>query len=200
MNATPHDILQFWFGAPADARVVAERQRKLWWSKNEAVDALVRERFGVAIDAAASGALDGWTATPDGLLALILLTDQFPRNARRGTPGAFGCDPAARRFCRLGLERGDDLALRPIERVFHYLPLEHSESLPDQDEAVRRFAALRDAVPEDDREPFDGYLDFARRHRAVIARFGRFPHRNAILGRASTAEETAFLAQPGSGF
>lgn len=200
---TPETIHRFWFGDNTenlDDAEIAERQSRLWWSKHADADTQIRERFGLLIDAACSGMLDDWAATPRGLLALILLTDQFPRNAWRETPAAFAADPTARRFCRFGREKGFDTMLRPVERVFHYIPLEHSEVLADQDEAVRLFKGLVDAAPPDHAKVFDGFLDYAVRHRDIIARFGRFPHRNAILGRTSTLEETEFLAGPGSRF
>lgn len=193
-------IYRFWFGEGAeelDDEAIAARQAKLWWSKNAALDAEVRKRFAPLIDAAVRGELDDWTATPRTLLALVLLTDQFPRNAYRGTPTAFAADATARRFCRIGLARQYDCVLRPVERVFHYLPLEHSEAIDDQEDAVRLFEALALNAPQ---PAILRNLDFALRHRDVIARFGRFPHRNAILDRDSTPEESAFLAEPGSRF
>lgn len=196
----PASIHRFWFGDDADQlddETIATRQRKLWWSKDDLLDAQVRQRFDSHIEAAVRGELDDWAETPHGVLALILLTDQFPRNAFRGTPAAFSADETARRFCRNSLARQFDTALRPVERVFHYLPLEHSEAIHDQREAVRLFTALAEAVPE---PGILSNLDFALRHRDVIERFGRFPHRNAILGRPSTLEETEFLSRPGSRF
>jgi uncharacterized protein (DUF924 family) len=204
LNAeTPATIHDFWFGpdaAAASDAVVAERQAALWWRKNPEVDAQMRLRFAASIAHAAQHALDDWAATPHGRLALILLTDQFTRNVYRNTPAAFAWDPLARAWCKDGLAAGMHRALRPIERVFFYLPLEHAEDLEDQERAVSLFRELLAEVPADERATFAGFLDFAERHRAVIARFGRFPHRNAILGRASTDEEVAFLAQPGSSF
>lgn len=196
----PASIHHFWFGDETDQlddETIAMRQRKLWWSKDDALDAQVRQRFASFTEAAVRGELDDWVATPHGVLALILLTDQFPRNAYRGTAAAFSADQAARRFCRSGLTRQFDAVLRPVERVFHYLPLEHSEAIDDQREAVRLFTALAEAVPE---PAIQSNLDFALRHRDVIERFGRFPHRNSILGRLSTPEETEFLSRPGSRF
>jgi len=194
-------VLAFWFGDMSGPdHAIAQRQAGLWWSKDEAVDARIRERFEVAVRAAADGRLSQWRASPEGWLALIVLTDQFPRNIHRGTPGAFAFDPRAREIAREGLDAGWDESLRPVQRVFAYLPLEHAEDMALQREAVERFTALASQVPPEDREAFDGYLDFARRHLEVIERFGRFPHRNAILGRESTPAERAFLQQPGSSF
>lgn len=196
----PATIIEFWFGLDADDKLTADRQAKLWWSKNEALDAGMRERFGPWLEQAAAHRLDGWAETAAGRLALILLTDQFPRNIHRGTPQSFAYDALARTWCKEGLREGVQAKLRPIERVFFYLPLEHSESLADQEQAVALFAELLEGVPEAQRETFRGYYDFAVRHREVISRFGRFPHRNQILGRESTPEELVFLQQKGSSF
>jgi uncharacterized protein (DUF924 family) len=152
------------------------------------------------MDTAAAGKLDDWAQHARGRLALILLFDQFPRNMYRDTPRAFACDPLARRLALDGIAAGADRSLRAIERVFFYLPLEHSESVELQERSVTLFTALAAGVPGADRKTFAGYLDFAVRHRDVIHRFGRFPHRNHILDRDSTPEETAFLKQPGSSF
>jgi len=131
---------------------------------------------------------------------LILLLDQLPRAIRRDTPEAFEQDDAARKMATQGLESGADRLLRPIERLFFYLPFEHSEDLEDQDRSVELFRELALSVPEQQHPTFAAYVDYAKRHREVIARFGRFPHRNRILGRDSTDEEIAFLEQPGSSF
>jgi uncharacterized protein (DUF924 family) len=197
---TPFSIRQFWFGDSADDRDTSRQQASLWWSKNEALDRQVRQRFEATLTAAADSQLDAWAATPDGLLALILLTDQFSRNMYRGQARAFAFDALALRWCRLGLEQQFDQALRPIERVFLYLPLEHSEQLADQEQAVLLFGRLLSGVPAERQDIYSGYLDYARQHRNVIARFGRFPHRNAILKRPSTAAELEFLAGPRSSF
>lgn len=196
----PASIIEFWFGLDADDKLTADRQAKLWWSKNEMLDAAMRERFGPWLDKAAASRLDDWAESAAGRLALILLTDQFPRNIHRGTPQSFAYDALARAWCKEGLREGVHTTLRPIERVFFYLPLEHSESLADQEQAVALFAELLDGAPAAHRETFQNFYDFAVRHQEVIRRFGRFPHRNSILGRVSTAEEAAFLQQKGSSF
>jgi len=197
---TPDSLHTFWFGSDPDEATAIARQSPLWWGKSAETDSAIRERFGPLLNRAAAGELDHWRATPRGLLALTLITDQLPRNIHRGSPRAFDCDPLARAWCREAIERGADLSSRPMERVFFYLPLEHSEELADQLEAIRLFRDLADSVDVPLRPAFDGFLDYAIRHHAVIERFGRFPHRNAILGRASTAEELEFLQQPGSSF
>ena len=131
---------------------------------------------------------------------MIILADQFSRNMYRDTPRAFENDALALSWCKGGLESGVDRELRPIERVFLYMPLEHSESVEDQHRSVTMFTELAQSVPAQQRKLFDGYIDYAVRHRDIVQRFGRFPHRNAILGRESTEEEVAFLQQPGSSF
>ncbi len=184
------EVLAFWFGPDPSL----EGRRALWFGKDPATDALIRERFLATYTAAARGDLDAWMRTPDGALALIVVLDQFPRNLFRDTPAAFATDAYALDCARQVLERGWDVAMHPAQRLFLYLPFEHSEDLADQRRSVRLFAAL-DAAPG-----WADAFDYALAHYCVIRRFGRFPHRNAILGRASTAEETAFLAQPGSRF
>lgn len=194
------DVLDFWFGTGNDNSLIAQTRRKLWWSKDAAVDAGMRTRFGALVDAAAAGSHKDWAATPRGGLALILLFDQFTRNIHRDTPQAFACDALALQLARDLINTNADRKLRRIERVFCYLPLEHSESIDMQNRSVELFSALVAETPEYERDTFTGYADYAVRHRDIIARFGRFPHRNRILGRASTPEETEFLKQPGSSF
>ncbi|MGD2141563.1 MAG: DUF924 family protein [Burkholderiales bacterium] len=193
-------ILQFWFGSATDDLELAEQRAATWWKKNPEVDREIRERFAAALDDAANGKQDDWNASARGCLANIILADQFPRNMYRDTPRAFATDHLARTWCKDGLAAGFDRQLRPIERVFLYMPLEHSESIEDQQHCVALFSQLaRDVLPQQ-RKLFDGYVDYAVRHRDIVLRFGRFPHRNAILGRQSTDEEQAFLKQPGSSF
>jgi uncharacterized protein (DUF924 family) len=194
-----HDVLQFWFGDGDDAQIMA-RNATRWWRSDATVDAEIAQRFSALRKRAIAGELEDWGSSPQGQLALIVLVDQFSRNLFRRDPRAFEYDPLAQRWCRDGLATGADMLLRPIERVFFYLPLEHSESIADQDRAVQLFTRLRDEVAVALREPFANFLEYAQRHRDVIARFGRFPHRNAALGRTSSAEEIAFLQQPGSSF
>lgn len=197
---TPGSIRRFWFGDNNGDAAVAADKSSLWWSKNPETDALIRKRFEATVAMAGQRELDGWAATPEGRLALILLTDQFPRNIYRDSGKAFAFDALARAWCKEGLALGADAMLRPIERVFFYLPLEHSESVADQARAVELFQSLAAQSAPDAKASFDGFLDFARRHKIIIDRFGRFPHRNRLLDRASTPEEAAFLAQPGSSF
>jgi uncharacterized protein (DUF924 family) len=169
--------------------------RPEWFRKDDAFDAQVRERFGALLERGLRGELSAWAATPLGALAQVVLLDQLPRNAWRGTPRAFAGDMRALAAAQAMVAAGQDQALLPVQRAFVYLPFEHAESLPLQDEALRRFRRLAAQAPE-----MTEGLDYAERHRVIIERFGRFPHRNAILGRPSTAEELEFLKQPGSGF
>jgi uncharacterized protein (DUF924 family) len=190
--ATPASVIGFWFGA-ADA--LDDR----WFGGGPAFDREIAARFGADVDAALDGRLDGWAATPEGALALIVLLDQFTRNVHRGTPRAFAGDARALALARRMVAAGADLALPPLRRWFAYMPFEHAEDAAVQDEGVRLFERLA-ADAGVHREALADALAYARRHRDVVARFGRFPHRNDILGRASTAAEVEFLRQPGSRF
>lgn len=182
-------LLQFWFGDPP------LQPRPQWFAKDAAFDALIRERFGALIEAALRGELDAWQAQPLPALARLLLLDQFTRNVFRDTPRAFAGDAQALAAARAMVAHGQDQALAPVQRGFVYLPFEHAEDLQAQEEGLRLFAALTAADPAQ----ADSEL-WARKHHVIIERFGRFPHRNAILGRDSTAEEMEFLTQPYSRF
>ncbi|WP_426957142.1 DUF924 family protein [Muricoccus radiodurans] len=188
----PDDLLEVWFGGEPDL------SRESWFRVDPAFDASLRARFGAEADTAARGARDGWAETPRGALALCLLLDQVPRNIHRGRSAAFASDPHAREIARIAvLHARHDLRLTTVERVFLYLPFEHSEDIADQNLSVALFEGMRDD-PRHARP--GGTIDYAWRHRAVIGRFGRFPHRNAIVGRSSSAAERTYLATPGSGF
>jgi len=193
LPAEARAVLEYWFGAPGAPE--HGTQRTLWFDKDDAVDREIAQRFGALIEQALRGELDAWAARPAGALAQIIVLDQFTRNAFRDTPRAFAGDARALAAARALVEAQLDAALTPTERSFVYLPFEHAETLAMQDEAVRLFTRLVAVAPE-----LQSGLDYALRHRAIIARFGRFPHRNAVLGRLSTAEELAFLREPGSRF
>lgn len=192
------DVLRFWFGDAADDAEVARTQNDLWWNATPEVDRLVEQRFGALHARAAAGALAGWSAAPRGRLALILVLDQFSRHLYRDRAEAYAQDPAARALCREGLAGGADLALRWFERVFFYMPLMHAESREDQARSVELSEALAAAAPEPCKPILKAYAEFGRGHRELIERFGRFPHRNAVLGRANTPQEAAYLASNGS--
>ena len=200
MAAQPESVLDFWFGPPGRAAEVAGRRTKLWFGKSVENDRAVAERFAATLVAASAGELDPWAATPRGRLALVIVLDQFPHHIHRDRPQAFATDPHALAQSLAALDAGEDARLAPIERVFVYLPLEHAESLAMQERSVALFEKLAREADADERTLFDNFLDYAHQHRDVVARFGRFPHRNAILGRPSTPEETEFLKLPGSRF
>ena len=193
MNEDAQAILEFWFGAAASAETGTER--KIWFTKDPAFDQLVASRFAVSIEQALRGELDAWADSAPSALARVLLLDQFTRNAFRGQPRAFAGDAQAIAGAGAMVGLRFDESLPPLMRTFVYLPYEHAEGLAMQEESLRLFSRLVAAAPE-----LAHLLASARRHHAVIERFGRFPHRNAILGRVSTAEEIAHLKTPGSGF
>jgi uncharacterized protein (DUF924 family) len=177
----PDDILRFWFDEIAPAQ---------WWKVDPDFDAMIARRFGALHAAAVQGELFQWREDADGRLAEVIVLDQFSRNIHRGTPSAFAADPMALALAQEAVAGGHDLRLAPEQRIFLYMPYMHSESRRVHEEAERLFTALG----------IQDNLDFERRHRAIIERFGRYPHRNAILGRPSSAEELAFLETPGSSF
>jgi hypothetical protein len=181
-------VLDFWFGGEPDMW-----RPDPWFHKSGTFDADIAARFGVTVKAAQGGGLDQWASTPKGTLALLLVLDQFARNIHRGSALAFASDAHARHIAHVALAGGIEAALTPVQRVFVYLPFEHAESMADQDVSVRLFTAL----PASDWR--DSVVDYAERHREVIRRFGRFPHRNLALGRASTEDEATYLAE-GGGF
>lgn len=193
-------VLRFWFGESTDATVVADQQAALWWSKNPTTDAQIRQRFEALVTAAAAGELASWRGSSGGWLALLILLDQFPRNMYRGTAAAFCHDASARQLCSEGLAAGIDQQLPAIQRVFFYLPLEHAEDPALQARSVALFRQLAAQQPPEHAALFAGFVDYAERHQEIVERFGRFPHRNAVLDRPSTPEEVEFLRQPGSSF
>tara|TARA_R110002012_G_scaffold64232_1_gene168814 strand:- start:1708 stop:2250 length:543 start_codon:yes stop_codon:yes gene_type:complete len=179
-----HDIDEvhsFWF---------EESSEKQWFEKDPEFDRQIRERFGALVEAASRGDLEDWLDSPRGALAYILLLDQFTRNIHRGSGTAFAADAKARAAAIKALVDGYEQAIPDREKAFLYLPFEHSEDLTDQERSVALFEALGDT----------NLTDYAVRHRDIIARFGRFPHRNDVLGRESTVAEQEFLKQPGSAF
>ena len=193
-------VLDFWFGSAENDVEVSAEKSALWFGKNNDFDRKIEQRFGTLVSEASSGSLNASVNSPRSRLAVIILLDQFSRNIYRGRPQSFASDPLALQFAQDGLKKADDQKLRPIERVFFYLPFEHSEDLEMQNRSVELFSTLVRDGPDTREKVFSGFLDYAVRHRDIILRFGRFPHRNETLGRTSTAEELAFLTQPGSSF
>ena len=188
-----HAVLDFWFGAPDSPTFGSDRVE--WFRKDPAFDEAIRTRFGALIERGLRGELEAWSDTLAGALAQVIVLDQFTRNAYRDTPRAFAGDARALAAARAIVGARQDEALAPFQRAFAYLPFEHAEGIEMQNEAVRLFTRLVAIAPDQ-----ASGLDYAQRHRAIIERFGRFPHRNRIHGRQSTPEEAAFLLTPGSGF
>ncbi len=194
------DIIDFWFG-PLDEHGQADAgQAARWWKKDPAFDEEIRTRFEPVHRAIHARELENWLADPRGRVAQIVVLDQFSRNMYRGRPAMFASDPRALQMVQDGLDRGDDRALPRDPRAFFYMPLVHAEDLAVQDRAVALFTELCDGSPPDRRERAAAMVKYAGMHRDIVRRFGRFPHRNAILERPSTPDEIAFLEQPGSGF
>lgn len=186
------DILSFWFGSPDDRSF--GKPHKAWFTKDLEFDRSIRSQFLNDYEKAARGELNPWKEAPHSCLALILLLDQFPRNLFRGFPQAFATDAQALEIAQWAIAHQFDRVLLPVQRWFLYLPFEHCENLAEQRRSVTLFQQLQDDPDS------ASTIDYAIRHYQVIERFGRFPHRNAILGRESTPEEVAFLQEPGSSF
>lgn len=193
-DARINDILVFWFGEVRDDPVYYRERARMWFGHDPRFDREIRARFFSDYRRAAERQLPEWIRTPRGGLALILLLDQFPRNMFRGQPCAFATDPLALETAESLMHHRFDRRLLPVERLFVYLPFVHSENLEHQQRSV----ALCTALAQE--RPWLDALSYAVRHLEIISRFGRFPHRNAILGRVSTPEEIEFLRQPGSSF
>jgi uncharacterized protein (DUF924 family) len=191
--ASPEAVLEFWFGPPDDPG--HQLPRPAWFRKDPAFDLQIRERFGGTLEAALQGRLAAWAAEPLSALAQVIVLDQFTRNAFRDTARAFAGDAQALAAAQAMVAAGQDLTLTGVQRQFVYLPFEHAEDIATQREALRLFGALGQDEPA-----LADLLRWAQAHHDIVERFGRFPHRNAVLGRASTAEEAAFLLTPGSAF
>jgi len=186
-------ILEFWFrGRETDSPGLDSRMKQ-WFGSDEVFDSEIREAFSEEVERAASGQRRDWIKSPRGRLAVILLLDQFPRNIHRGSAAAFGHDGKALALTLDGIRLGLDRHLTPLERAFFYMPLQHAENIKVQALAVKAYNGLAELVDDTRRETFQTMAEFAELHHDIIERFGRFPHRNAVLGRANTADESAFL-------
>lgn len=195
---SPEDVLCFWLGAPGDPPLA---RASSWWQKDDAFDRVIAARFGPTLERGVRGELAGWESTPRGRLALVILFDQLSRNMFRGTARSFAQDPLALRMAQAALAAGDDAVLTPIEATFLLMPLMHAEDRSLQKQCLEGFERLAREVSDPEIRAYcANSADFARRHMTIIERFGRFPHRNGILGRETSAEETTFLKQPGSSF
>lgn len=193
-------ILEFWFGAGDSNLEIIKDKFKLWWKKDRSLDVEIQQQFGYLLEVMKKGELDDWRESAKGRLAMIILADQFSRNIYRNTPASFVNDDLALSLAKSGIKAGMDKGLRLIERVFFYMPFMHAESLAEQEKAVKLFSELVSEGDKEEKNSLQTNLDFAVRHRNVIKQFGRFPHRNRILGRKSTNEEIEFLKTPGSTF
>ncbi len=193
----PKEILNFWFGDDLQNPL---QQSGKWWKKDPAFDREIKEKFEQDLQRAATGKLEAWKDTEENCLAFVILLDQFSRNIYRDTPKAFAQDPLALQASMEAIEKGLDQRIPLIPRTFLFLPLMHSEDVSMQRRCVELFANLLKDAPPNLKSVLQGNLDYARRHAAIIERFGRFPHRNKVLGRVSTPEEIEFLKQPGSSF
>src|SRR5262245_11826764 len=198
-------VRDFWFGKVPLSPEQLTRRMQLWFgdvspAQRQHMDAAIRDRFEPMIQEAAAGRLDSWADGPRRRLSLILLLDQFPRNIYRGTARAFAHDEQALGLAISGMQSGADAALNPVERMFFYMPLQHSEVREVQDESVAAYRRLVLEAPEPLKPTLASCLDYAERHHAVIERFGRFPHRNEVLGRTSTKEEADYLREGGEDF
>ena len=191
---TPKDVTTFWFRDATRSPEALERRSAVWFGAEPAFDRECATRFAASLEDAGRGALDDWADTPRGRLALVVLLDQMPRNIHRGSPNAFAYDVQAAAHCVAGIESGQDRSLHPVERVFLYMPLQHAEDLALQRRSVERFESLAAEVDDAWRARFTDNAHYARLHRDIVERFGRFPHRNRVLGRESTEEELGYLA------
>jgi len=194
MDSAIDDILSFWFGELDERGLCDPGQHQLWFRKSDDTDRRCRTKFGEQVAAALAGELDQWAQSDSGLMALVLLLDQFTRNINRDTPAGFAGDSRALELALATIDSGRHTRLPAIHRVFLYLPLEHSEILGDQDRCVALLTGLADEVGI---EQFQEFVRYAEAHQQVIAQFGRFPHRNAILDRKSTETELAYLEKHG---
>ncbi len=187
-------ILDFWFREAELSAPQVDRRMDTWFGEDAVFDHEIADRFSQDVEAASAGKLEHWADRPRGRLALILLLDQFRRNIYRGTPGAYALDRKALKLCVEGAMEKKDEGLSPIEKVFFYMPLQHSESPKVQAKSVALFSRLAEAVTPTYRETFQTIAHFAELHADIIDEFGRFPHRNAVLGRENTPEEAEYLA------
>ncbi len=195
---TPEQILTFWFADAVHDVQAVQKRYKFWFEATPETDQQIRDQFSDVYVQARSGALEAWQAAPRSCLALIIILDQFSRNLFRGTPAAFATDSQAQQNCQQGLRQDHLSELSLIEQLFFLMPLQHAEDIALQEESVRLSDAVLAQAPADWHEFLNSFLGSARKHLSIIQRFGRFPHRNAVLGRESTPEEQAFL-DSGSG-
>lgn len=200
LDQRAQEVLQYWLGDLQDAEHYPESKMKLWFGKDPQIDEEISKRFKDLILEASNNGLEGWKETAKGRLALLIVLDQFPRHVYRNTSQAFAYDTMAQKWALEGVCQFEDQQLFPIERVFFYLPFEHAENFELQEISVEQFHALVIDAPVEIKPVMEKFAEYAYQHYVIIARFGRFPHRNHILGRDSTPEELEFLQEQGSSF
>ena len=197
---SPENIHRFWFSDALTDPARAKQRMAFWFHSDAETDESIAQRFAPAVRDAAQGALSGWQADPQSCLALIIVLDQFPRNIHRGTPAAFEHDRQALGVTRQGIAAGHLGALQTVEQAFFLMPFQHVEDLDSQREGVIFFEKMVDDAPIEWRSGAEGFVSYARQHLEIVERFGRFPHRNTILGRVSTPAESEYLASHGESF
>ena len=197
-----NQVLHFWFGDLKKNEVPGDDKQKSWWMKDTEYDKRIKDNFGNDLKMAINGELDYWKTSPEGSLALIILLDQFSRNIYRDTSKAFSQDNKSIQICLEGIEKGFDKKLHPVQRIFYYIPLMHSEDIDMQEKSLKYFSGLSEQYKEQKSiaDVVSNSYEFAVKHYDIIKRFGRYPHRNEILGRESTPDEIEFLKQPGTSF
>lgn len=200
MNADADAVLETWFGNDQETPDAVDERARLWFAPDSSFDELIRDQFASFPDRALAGEFSDWAGAARSCLALVLVLDQFPRNLYRGSSQSFAYDATALEVCRDALARGLDGELSPLEAVFLYLPLEHTEDLHVQTQSVSMFRKLLGRASTQLTDRFESFLVYAQRHHAVIEQFGRFPHRNAVLGRRSTSAEIDYMESGGETF
>ncbi len=199
-DITAQEVITFWFENATTDPDIALARGKFWYGSNPALDQQITDRFQSVHDKAAAGLLSTWENDPAGALALVIILDQFSRNIYRGTARAFAADSLAREIAVRAIDTGADKSQHLLYRIFLYHPLHHAENLRDQDLVVQLYRELKTGAPPEWQNLVDGFLEFALEHREVVARFGRFPHRNKLLGRPGTAEEILYLEAGASSY
>jgi len=193
-------LLNYWFGDERNEFTVPKEVLQKWFASTSEDDLYIKSEFGADLEKAVNGEYEYWRAEPRSCLALAILCDQFPRQIYRKEAGSFTHDLYCQSVVLDALQKGFDQKVRPIERVFYYMPLEHAESLDIQDMCVQKFQSLLHDAPKENNEQYMSFYNYSLRHKDMIERFGRFPYRNEILGRDSSPEELAYLKEPGSSF
>lgn len=200
MDAVAQSVYDYWFGTEGLSLEAVKARGSLWWQGSADTDYDIERRFGKLVEVAGKGILESWMGEPRSALALIILNDQFPRNLHRGSSKAFSHDPLALQYSRQLVNSAAFDELEPVEKTFSLMPFEHSENLEDQEFSVKKFTELAESVDEEWRENMNFYRKYALDHMEIVREFGRFPHRNEVLGRESTQQEIDYLSSGGRRF